>query len=538
MSAVAADGGTFYLLYATCPTLAGMKYSPIRNTPSTSGLATRAPGIRPYLLAGLASVLATVVLLPWRAEIALVNTAMLLLLAVALVAARLGRGPAILSSFFCVLAFDVGFVPPRGSLGVEDAQYLIVFAVMLAVALIVSQISGSLRHSSLQAQASADHQRVLYELAAALNATLRSSEVVAVVSGFLAAQYAASTHLHAADATKGDHALPDVVVQSVAASGQPAQVHDGDAQRPVRNIQPLQGATRLRGVLEVRLPLARAGEADMRAQTLTIVAGLTAAALERLHYVEVATRAQAEVDAERLRNTLLSTLSHDLRTPLTVLHGHADRLREQASEHPALALEAAAVCDEALRVNRLCDSLLDLARLRGTPQLLRREWVALEEIVGAALASLRGVRGVEQVQPDLADELPWLQLDALMFERVIANLVDNALKQGNSAQRVTIAARCVGTHLTLTVANTGSRFPADATGLLQPFVRGVDGMRADASPGFGLGLSICKAMVEAHGGTITLQNSDTAAEVVLSLPLPRQPMPQPPTETDITEGLA
>jgi two-component system, OmpR family, sensor histidine kinase KdpD len=496
--------------------------------------------LRRCLIAVLATAAGIAVLLPWHAQIALVNVAMLLLLMVALIAAYLGRGPAIVASLLCVLAFDLGFVPPRGSLMVHDAEYLIVFVVMLAVAVFVSQISGRLHQNILNAKASEQHQRSLFELAAALNATLRREQVTEVAAAFLSAQFDARLQLHAAasgvvsdriaiGATDGSD--EDAVVRSVEFSGLPAWIDDGDLHRPKRALLPLQGATRLRGVLDVRLPT-RSGSAHVRDGILPVVASLVAAALERLHYVEVAARTQAEVEAERLRNTLLSALSHDLRTPLTVLYARADALREHTAEYPLFAVEAAAVCDEALRVNRLCEGLLDLARLRSAPHLLRRDWVALEELVGAALAGLRGVRGIEQVEVSLPEALPWLQLDAQMFERVIVNLIDNALKQGGAAQRVSVKAQVDGDVLRLTIANTGSRFPEQAQALLQPNARGD---RVDAGSGFGLGLAICRAIVEAHGARIELCNRANAAEAQVILPLPAQAMPGLPADAVAVE---
>lgn len=511
--------------------------------PFRISLSTQQPSrvpLRRYLIAALTTAAGIAALLPWHDQLALVNVAMLLLMMVALVAAYLGRGPAIVASLICVLAFDVGFVPPRGSLSVHDAEYLIVFAVMLAVALIVSQISGQLRQRTLDAEASEQRQRRLFELAAELNATLRREQVIEVAAAFLSTQFDAQTRLHPTaamiDRSGPDRAISsdaDAAVRAVEFSGQPALISDGDSERPKRHLLPLHGATRLRGVFDVRMPAQPAAVASEQDGILRVVASLVAAALERLHYVEVAARTQAEVEAERLRNTLLSTLSHDLRTPLTVLYGQADALREHAADHPVLAGEAAAVCDEALRVNRLCEGLLDLARLRDAPNLLRRDWVGLEELVGAALAGLRGVRGIDQVEVRLPDDLPWLRLDAQMFERVIVNLIDNALKQGGAAQRVWVDAMVDGEVLRLTIANTGSRFPDQAQALLQPYARGG---RSDAGPGFGLGLAICKAIIEAHGARIELCNLADAAEVRVILPLPAQAMPELPADAAAAEG--
>ncbi|MCC6561210.1 MAG: DUF4118 domain-containing protein, partial [Xanthomonadales bacterium] len=271
----------------------------------------------PFLAALLMCAAASAALLPWHDRIALVNVAMLLLLLVAIIAARFGRGPAVLASVVSVAVFDVGFVPPRGSFTVHDAEYLVVFAVMLVVALLVSQISGHLRASKL-AHADGEHrQRALYQLAAALSATLRREQVIAVVDAFLRREFDAVVRFHPpeeqrhTDLTRTEPGV-DAALRSVEAIGQAAQFGGGDSDRPLRNLQPLLGATRQRGVLETALPALPAAAASAREETLAVVAGLMAAALERLHYLDVAARTQVEIESERLRNTLLASLSHDL----------------------------------------------------------------------------------------------------------------------------------------------------------------------------------------------------------------------------------
>ena len=482
--------------------------------------ATR-PAPHPHLAALSACIVLALLLLPAYQRLATANIAMILLLAVTLVAFRYGRGPALLASVFNVAVFDVGFVPPRGSFTVHDAEYLIVFAVMLAVALIISHVSGKLHTQEQAARASEARQRALYELAAELNATLRREQVIDGVVAFLRRHLDGEARCHPADA---DAPAGDAAVRSVLVAGTSAQINDGDALRPVRNLQPLRGATRLRGVLETRLPTLRPTEDLNRQNLLSTVAELMAAALERLHYLDVAARTQSEIEAERLRNSLLATLSHDLRTPLTVLYGRADALREAAIDTPALSARAAAVCDEALRANRLCESLLDLAQARSTAGVLRRDWVALDEIIGAALATLGGVPGSGRVRIDLPPDLPWLQLDAAMFERVIANLIDNALKQGGDDQQVTVSAEVDTGVVHLRVRNTGSRFPDRAERLLAAFARGD---RTDRD-GFGIGLATCQAVVAAHGGQLHLRNRDDAAEVEVTLAAPRDAMPPLP----------
>ena len=485
----------------------------------------------PYLTTLISCSTANLALLMARPHVDLVVVALLQVLVVALVAFQFGRKPALLASVIQVLAFDLGFIPPQGSLTVHDPQHLVVFGVMLSVAMIISHISGDLLRRRQLAVESEARQRALYDLAAALNSTLQRDQVVAIVSEFLRKQMNSVARFHASDVRAiSAQDSPDEAVLAVLSNGQSqVRAYPQASPRPCRDYRPLKGATRLRGVLQVDMPSGDESVMSARSDLLSAVAELSAAALERLHYLDVAARAQSEIEAERLRNSLLATLSHDLRTPLTVLYAQADTLRDVSSEWAAVREQAAVVCEEALRANRLCESLLDLAQVRSSSSILRREWVTLEEIIGAALRSLAGVPGSATVDMKLPPDLPWLQLDVRMFERVVANLVDNALKRGGAQQRVCIAADCDAQRVHLRVSNSGSRFPEHAEHLLSAFARGE---RHDGNAGFGIGLATCQAVVLAHGGSLTLRNRDAAAEVEIRLPLPKDTMPTLPNALD------
>ncbi len=478
------------------------------------------PRIYAYLLAVGAALLPAVVLLPWRAEVNHVNVVMPMLLMVVLVAARLGRGPALLCGALSVLAFDVGYVPPHGLLTVHDTRYVGVFAVMFAVAWLVSEVASASRQARLQAESNEHAQRLLFELAARLNASLRAADAADGVRNFVAEHLSGKSILHpSASLDRADRA-----VQSVAEGDTPAVLRIDDRECPVRILLPLRGATRNRGVLEVLLPDHPKRHVQGRLPTLRAVADVLAASLERLHYLDVAIRTQAEVDAERLRHAMLAGLSHDLRTPLTVLYGWADALRESTVGTPDAADAAERVCHEALRLNRLCDSLLDFARLRSAPNLLAREWVPLEELMGTVLAGLQGVPGVSLVQLDLPEDLPWLHVDAILFERLLTNLIDNALKQGGAQQEVRVSAALRGTSIEVVVANSGSRFPDETDWLLQPFAAG-------SPAGHGFGLSLCRAIIEAHGGIMTAGNVGNFATVTLTIAAATSVMSQLPPLT-------
>lgn len=219
---------------------------------------------------------------------------------------------------------------------------------------------------------------------------------------------------------------------------------------------------------------------------------LIALAIERVHFVEVAHETQLRVEGERLRNALLSAVSHDMRTPLTAIRGMAGMLGESEV--------AQAIVNQADRMQRQVANLLDAARLQSEGVRLDLQWHALDELVGSALAATPlGARGVVV---DIPAGLPLVELDATLFEHVLVNLVDNAAKYTPGDAMLYIRADHTGSNLILRVEDDGPGFPPgiDVNALFAEFARGT---RESAVPGVGLGLSLSRRIVEAHGGSIS-----------------------------------
>jgi two-component system sensor histidine kinase KdpD len=258
-------------------------------------------------------------------------------------------------------------------------------------------------------------------------------------------------------------------------------------------------------------------------ELLDTCAALLAISLERIHYIEVAQHSTLQIESERLRNSLLTAISHDLRTPLAALVGLADALKlAPPTLSPAQAEVADAMRRSSLRMSALVSNLLDMARLQSGTVQLNRQWMPLQEVVGTTLASLDEVLAGREVTVDLPNDLPLVQLDAVLIERVLVNLLENATKYTPAGSAIRIAARAAGRHLEIDVADAGPGFPAGReTQLFDKFERGD---RESATPGVGLGLAICKAIVEAHGGQITAHNvARGGACVRVELPLGQPP---------------
>jgi two-component system sensor histidine kinase KdpD len=284
---------------------------------------------------------------------------------------------------------------------------------------------------------------------------------------------------------------------------------------------PLKAPMRLRGVLAVE-GLGRRWSPEER-ELLETCAALLAISLERIHYIEVAQQSTLQIESERLRNSLLTAISHDLRTPLAALVGLADALKLTP-----LQAQQAEVADamrrSALRMSALVSNLLDMARLQSGAVQLNRHWLPLQEVVGSALASLDEVLAGRDVKVELPADLPLVELDAVLIERVLVNLVENAAKY--SAGGISVAARTAGRHVEIDVADSGPGFPAGREAqLFDKFERGD---RESATPGVGLGLAICKVIVEAHGGRISAHNAASGgARVRIELPRGQPPMEKP-----------
>lgn len=435
-----------------------------------------------------------------------VNLAMPYLLGVFLVALKLGWGPALLGSFLNTAAFDFFVVPPHLSFEPADAQHLVTLAVMLTVALVTSRLVARLGQQAEQAIERETRTRALYELARDLAGTAAVAEVAPITQGFLAHIQGvrgrlllpdAAGVLHPVDTTPSDEMVSRS--RQAFAKGEAIETQD-PATGTVHLYLPLTAPVGLRGVLLVS---AEIPTLQRERPLLDALATLVAIALERLHYAEVAQTTLVQIEGERLRNSVLSSLSHDLRTPLTAMLGLADTLVMAGGSLPPTQRETAtALREQTAELAGMVSNLLELARLHSGRVCLRKEWQSLEEVVGAAIKLLRPALAEHPVSVALQPDLPLVELDAVLIERVIGNLLDNAAKHSPPGTPIRIGGHQDGNQATISVCDEGPGFPA---GIDPSAVLG----RSDAGTGrggSGLGLAICEAIVEAHGGRLRLEN--------------------------------
>jgi len=484
-----------------------------------------------YLWSIAACIATTALTWPLANRLDLANIVMVFLLCVVLVAVRLGRGPSMLAAVASVMAFDYFYVPPRFSFAVSDVQYVLTFSVMLGVGLLIGQLTANLRFS---AQVSASRERraqSLFELTRDLSGALQTEQVVALGEAAVQRTFFGEVKILLPDASDRlvlGNALPAGLDSSLADwtfhNVQRAGIATGTLPSSTWHFVPLKAPMRNRGVLALQPGNPQWLLIPEHVQQLETLARQIAIALERVHYVEVAQSAVVQIESERLRNTLLAAMSHDVRTPLTALVGQAEALANSDTLSVEQRASAQSIGREAHELSALVTNLLDMARLESGRVELRKEWHSVEEVVGSAIRAARHALGLVKVKTAIPLELPLVDFDASLIERVLVNLLENAAKYGikdtENTPMVTIGARLTPDTIEIKVRDFGPGLPnAGKNTSLDIFEKFTRGKSESTTRGVGLGLAICKAIVQAHRGQISAAcPADGGAEFTVILP--------------------
>ena len=490
-----------------------------------------------YLWAFLACVATTIVASGVAQWFDLANIVMLFLLTVVGVALRWGRGPAVLAAFVSVAAFDFFFVPPKLSFAVSDFQYLLTFVVMLVVALVIGQMTAGLRYQARIASYREERARTLYQFARDMSSLLLTEDVVEAATKSIANTFQAKVAVLVADpegriptsvARDGEPVVDIGAAQWAYDKSLPAGAGTDTLAGNPSLYLPLRAPMRTRGVLVIEPENPRLMLVPEQRRHLDTFAALTAIALERVHYVEVAQQALLHMESERLRNSLLATLSHDLRTPLAALQGLGETLTLTKPELTTEQLDIAlAIAHEARRMAALVNNLLDMARIESGQVKLRKQWQAIEEVVGSALLAAKTALGQRRVDVRVPANLPLVEFDATLIERVLYNLVENAAKYTPADATIAVSAEVAGKDLVVRVSDTGPGIPkGQEESIFEKFSRGVS---ESSTPGVGLGLAISRAIVEAHRGRISAANVASGG-AVFTFTLPLGSPPEVPDE--------
>ncbi len=469
------------------------------------------------------------------------NLIMVYLLGVILVATRHGRGPSIFASLLSVAAFDFFFVPPYFNFGVSDAEYLVTFAVMLVVALVISGLTVRIRAQADAARQREQQTAALYAMSREMASTRGLEELVKI----------AARHIGDVFRSHVVVLLPDAAGFLSPRSGRPQFEMDSNELAVSRWVyehrQPaglgmptLPGASALYlpliasrgplGVLGLQPADPHALDAPEQLHQLETFANQTALAIERARLAEEAQEAHVRVETERLRNTLLSSVSHDLRTPLATITGGVSTILESGSrldsETRRELLES--VREEAERLNRLVENLLQMTRFESGALQLRREWHPLEEVIGAALGRLGKRLSDRRITTQLPPDLPLVAIDDVLIEQVLVNLLDNALKYTPPDSPISITATVADRTIRVEVADRGPGLPpGEEDRIFEKFYRGP----SSSGRGAGLGLAICQGIIRAHGGRIWAENLPGAG-VAFRFALPITDSPPGVVEAD------
>jgi len=466
------------------------------------------------------------------------NLIMVYLLGVAFVATRLGRGPSALATCLGVAAFDFFFVPPHLTFAVTDTQYFVTFAVMLVVGLLISNLAVQVREQAQAALHREHRTRVLYAMSREL-AALRSPEEVAAVAARHVAELfrgPASVLLPGPDGALSTLPVGDArivaepreraVAQWAFEHGRPSGLGTDTLPGAAALFLPLRGSQGMLGVLGLQAHESLRPLSPDQLDLLETLSHQLVAALDRARLASESEAARLAAESERLRNTLLSSVSHDLRTPLAAITGAAGTLRQSPEPAQEVRSElAATIHEEADRLNRLVTNLLDMTRLESGSLQVKSEWHSLEELIGSALARLERRLSGRRVTTALPEDLPLVPMDASLVEQVLVNLVENGLKYTPAGTPIHLSAWRDDEGVTVEVADEGPGLPEGAEErVFDKFQRS----GASGQAGFGLGLAICRAIVTAHGGRIWAENrAPRGAAFRFTLPVRGTPPPAP-----------
>jgi two-component system, OmpR family, sensor histidine kinase KdpD len=476
------------------------------------------------------------------------DIAMVFLLAVVVVAFRFRRGPAVAASLLSIAAFDFGFVPPYYTFNVHEPAFVLTFAVMLGVALAMSQLTGKIREQAEESTEREELAAALYALSRDLAGAATVPEQVSLISRHLSSAGRAQALVLLDETEEGgtgnwpevgpfDSLAVRVAAQWAQAHGESAGWGTSHCAEAEALVVPLRRPGGIGGVVVLRPEKPDEGLSARRRRLVEALADQAAISLERAQLTDRHEQARMEVETERLRTALLSSLSHDLRTPLSSIEGAASSLLEESGRLSAATRRdmAETIVEESRRMTRLIANLLDMVRVETGGLAVHKEWQPLEEALGVALLRLEDRLAGHPVETRLPQALPLVPIDELLIEQVFINLLENAARHTPTGTPIAITAWSEDQSVTVEVADQGPGIPrGEEETIFRKFHRSSSADRTEPAGGSGLGLTICRGIVSAHGGRIWLARTATkGAAFRFTLPLDG-PVPQvvPPEALD------
>jgi len=470
------------------------------------------------------------------------DVVMIYLLGIMLVASRFRLGASALTAALSVAAFDFFFVPPYLTFAIADFRHATTFIVMFVVAVVISGLTQRIRNEAATARERELRTATLYELSRELAGAQDTQTVVQAAAHHIENVFRSQVTVFTpapgggvlgAYATRGPSEASErelSIAQWVWSNQREAGLGTGTLPGGTTLYVPLLASGGAVGVLGLTPDDAQRFDQLEQRRRVDAFAAQMALAIERATLADETSKARREIEAEQLRNSLLSSVSHDLRTPLAVITGSTSTLLESgpgitdATRQDLLKT----VLEEAEHLNRLIRNLLDMTRLESGAVKVRKEWIPLEELVGAALNRVDSRLTGRELHVDLPRSLPLVPCDPVLIEQTLINLLENAAKYSTGPIDVTAAAR--GAEVVVAVADRGPGIaPGQELRIFDKFQRAG---REGNPEGVGLGLTICRAIVTAHGGRIWAQNrADGGASFQFALPIdgeaPALPLSEP-----------
>jgi two-component system, OmpR family, sensor histidine kinase KdpD len=503
-------------------------------------------------LTGVATITLMIALVLPRYHIA--NISMIYLLLILALAVFAGSGPAILASILAFLAFDWFFVPPVGRFTVADPSEWLALFLFLVVAIISGQLAASLRYQAGEARRRARETETLYEMSMEIlgdvrvERTLRTIadrmlhtldlrnvavfllrpagelDLIAEAGEPLEGERADDRRLHAQWALQAGSAADQRGRAGAIRLIRPAIRLSGDRSISSETLQaiymPIVLGSETLGVVAAALPAGvKAFESEQR-RLLEAFVAQAALAISRARLREEEEKARAAEESERMKSIFLASVSHDLRTPLTAIKAAAEGLREDAVSRSDDAHRdlAEGIDEEVQRLDRLVGNLLEISRIESGDLPLRRAPEDLSEVIGTVVGRLTPVLHGRSLSVEIPDDLPLIQLDAMQIDRVLTNLIENAIKFSPQRSRIAVIASIEGDQMLIRVWNSGTSLSAEERHrIFDKFYR-IDSAGAGRA-GVGLGLAICKGIVEAHGGDIRAENENQGVSFIIKIPL-------------------
>lgn len=446
------------------------------------------------------------------------NVVMAYMLGVVITATQYGRGPSVVASILSVAAFDFFFVPPYLTFAVSDTQYLITFAVMLTVALVISTLTTRVKQQAESAREREQRTYALYAISRELSSSMDLEDIVEKGLSHISEVFSGQTALLLPDSKNeltvfarglGRNALWSVdtgVASWSYRNKKPAGAGTDTLPAAKALYIPLLGYKKVIGVLAVSLPEDEKIVSPERLHLLETFASQIAITCERAGLTKENEKARLQMRSEQLKNSLLSSVSHDLKTPLATIAGAAGTLCDKNSkltEEERLSL-AKEICSQSMRLNKQVSNLLAVTKVEAPELTLAKEDCPLEEIIGSALSALEEPPREGRVAVKLDDQTIEVNVDETLIVQAFINLLDNALKHTQSDSRIEISAQTQEDEVTISISDNGPGVSdKDKERIFDKFQRG-ENQRVEGS---GLGLAICKGIVQAHGGRIWVEDA-------------------------------